>query len=199
MQNPPWYFKDAGFSNQEAIIEEFRKAIPHVYNDFNLDAEKSIYRAGINNDEVKKNMPLLSAQMKELGLYDAWTSTSFITMVGTEPNFPAHIDAPATATKAARVFALNWPIYNCDESITRFWELPDELNVSNLKNDSVSFEGPRYSDLTIYNLKFACEYTLTKATWLRVDMPHSLELLTNKNRICASMRFSPEPFDYLGL
>jgi hypothetical protein len=190
----PWFHKSANLKYEVEITKEFQNALHILYPEFDLTADISHFKAGVKMDEVKKLMPLLSSILKEEGLYDTWIATSFISASpGSQIN--PHIDAPPSPTFHGRTFALNWPVFNCETSITSFYNIIDDKNIIDrpIKYDP---NGSHYRVMKYPELEFADSVILSKPTWLRVDQPHDVKVFGNSTRLAASLRFTPEPFDY---
>ena len=198
MHTPVWYFKFANLNLAAEITKEFQKSLPIVYPEFDILTSQSTYKQTPNNI-VKDAMPLLSKVLKDEGLYDTWTSTSFI-VTHSGALYRPHIDKPATETTPARVFALNWPIYNCDTSVTSFYKVPSTINKQ--KVHIIPNVGERlayFTNMSETILELVDSLTINQPTWLRVDIPHGVRVTSKNTRLIASLRFTPEPYKYLGL
>lgn len=88
-----------------------------------------------------------------------------------KPNtgFPIHIDARRTA-------ALNIPIYGSTGSVTKFYEMPDEELIYNDRLIAYQFQN---------NVEEKFEFTLTKPSVIRVNVPHSV-MAGNEHRLIIS-------------
>lgn len=196
--NIPWYHKPANLKYAEEITTEFREALPLLYPEFDLGTARAFFKAGVNNQLVKQLMPTLSAILKEEGLFDTWTSTSFVSAHPEMPINP-HIDAPPSATFAGRTFALNWPVYDCDQSRTSFFKMPEGFDLAKHEVLSVNNNGSRYVTLKEVDLELVDSFVLSEPTWLRVDVPHDVQVFGSSTRLSATLRFTPEPFEYHGI
>lgn len=208
MRTPPWYYKEVDVENLDAIIQEFRANLPIIWPGFDINTiDKTIFKSTIANNDVKAAMPILSQYMKDIGLYDRWCITSpYVKIIGTGPT--PHIDRAATPTRPARMLSFNFPIYNCQFAKTYFAKAPDDWDFKRTplyedkKTEAAIFPGLDFAAMEILD-----EVTLTKATWMRVDVPHGVltpysyqhGMIGNGARVSACLRFEPEPLEHVGL
>jgi hypothetical protein len=190
-----WYHKRANISTIQAqqITKEFQEALPIVYPEFKLENNyltKGTFHDKIDNDLLRELIPTLSVVLKDMGIYHLWEKTA---LVAATPNQPVTIHRDGTPN-FKRLIALNFPIHNCEDSVTSFYEVKE--GVERIE-ELVPNKGTPYTKLILNkdDLVKVDSVIVDQPTWLRVNALH--EVLTNKNRIAASVRFKPEPVDYL--
>jgi hypothetical protein len=194
---PSWYYKRAAIHPDVTlqITKELQSALPIVYPEFDLENKnliKGTFHDKIDNNLLRELVPSLSIYLKELGIYDIWEKTA---LIAATPNrsVPIHRDG---TPNFKRLFALNFPIYNCEDSITTFYEVKDGIDkVEQL----VPNNGTPYTkfDINVDDIIKVDSVIVSEPTWLRVNVLHSVSMTSDKNRIVASLRFKPEPMDYL--
>jgi len=194
---PSWYHKraDIDLAMSHQITTELQAALPIVYPEFDLNNKgliKGTFHDKIDNNLLRELVPALSTYLKELGIYDIWEKTA---LIAATPNrsVPVHRDG---TPNFKRLFALNFPIYNCEDSITSFYEVKDGVEkVEKL----IPNNGTPYTkfDIDTDDIIKVDSVIVSEPTWLRVSALHSVSMTSDKNRIVASLRFKPEPLDYL--
>jgi len=194
---PTWYHKraDIDLAMSHQITTELQAALPIVYPEFDLNNKgliKGTFHDKIDNNLLRELVPTLSTYLKELGIYDIWEKTALIAATPSR-SVPVHRDG---TPNFKRLFALNFPIYNCEDSLTSFYEVKDGIEkVEKL----IPNNGTPYTkfDIDTDDIIKVDSVIVSKPTWLRVSALHSVSMTSDKNRIVASLRFKPEPLDYL--
>jgi hypothetical protein len=194
---PTWYHKraDIDLAMSHQITTELQAALPIVYPEFDLNNKgliKGTFHDKIDNNLLRELVPTLSTYLKELGIYDIWEKTALIAATPSR-SVPVHRDG---TPNFKRLFALNFPIYNCEDSLTSFYEVKDGIEkVEKL----IPNNGTPYTkfDINTDDIIKVDSVIVSKPTWLRVSALHSVSMTSDKNRIVASLRFKPEPLDYL--
>jgi hypothetical protein len=194
---PTWYHKraDIDLAMSHQITTELQAALPIVYPEFDLNNKgliKGTFHDKIDNNLLRELVPTLSTYLKELGIYDIWEKTALIAATPSR-SVPVHRDG---TPNFKRLFALNFPIYNCEDSLTSFYEVKDGIEkVEKL----IPNNGTPYTkfDINTDDIIKVDSVIVSKPTWLRVNALHSVSMTSDKNRIVASLRFKPEPLDYL--
>jgi hypothetical protein len=177
------------------ITTELQAALPIVYPEFDLNNKgliKGTFHDKIDNNLLRELVPTLSTYLKELGIYDIWEKTALIAATPSR-SVPVHRDG---TPNFKRLFALNFPIYNCEDSLTSFYEVKDGIEkVEKL----IPNNGTPYTkfDIDTDDIIKVDSVIVSEPTWLRVSALHSVSMTSDKNRIVASLRFKPEPLDYL--
>jgi len=194
---PTWYHKraDIDLAMSHQITTELQAALPIVYPEFDLNNKgliKGTFHDKIDNNLLRELVPTLSTYLKELGIYDIWEKTALIAATPSR-SVPVHRDG---TPNFKRLFALNFPIYNCEDSLTSFYEVKDGIEkVEKL----IPNNGTPYTkfDIDTDDIIKVDSVIVSEPTWLRVSALHSVSMTSDKNRIVASLRFKPEPLDYL--
>lgn len=92
------------------------------------------------------------------------------------------------------VLAINIPLINCDEAKTCFWDTTEDVN-------KVSFttNGAPYTNFSFESCTKVDEFILTQPAVIRVDVPHSVNNPSFKNRLAISLRFLSDPWDLINV
>ena len=194
---PSWYHKKANIDAlvSQQITKEFQEALPIVYPEFKIEnnyLSKGTFHDKIDNDLLRELVPTLSIVLKDMGIYHLWEKTA---LVAATPKQPVSIHRDGTLN-FRRLIALNFPVYNCEDSITSFYEVKEGVDHA---ESLVLNNGTPYTKMNI-NKDDAIEVDtliLSEPTWIRVNVLHSVRMTSQKTRIAASIRFKPEPLEYL--
>ena len=194
---PTWYHKraDINLAMSQQITTELQAALPIVYPEFNLETSylsKGTFHDKIDNNLLRELVPTLSIVLKDMGIYHLWEKTA---LVAATPNQPVSIHRDGTLN-FRRLIALNFPIYNCEDSITSFYEVREGVELQEVLMPN---NGTTYTKMNI-NKDDAVEVDtviISEPTWIRVNVLHSVRMTSQKTRIVASIRFKPEPLEYL--
>jgi hypothetical protein len=190
---PTWYYKRANLPLSDQIIKEFQDALPILLK--SLGHRERNYNQLSNIDLVKELVPSLSITLKEMNLYDKWHRVS---LVGAWPSMPLPIHRDGSSTKI-REYALNFPIYGCEYSETSFYEQKKEYSdLGDINHQRVNLSGAVFLEPNSQmekQLEKVDSVIVSEPTWLKTGAYHSVT--STKARMAASVRFEPEPFDYL--
>jgi hypothetical protein len=92
------------------------------------------------------------------------------------------------------VLAINIPLFNCENSVTEFWETSENsTRVGHTSN------GSPYIGFNRSRCKKIDEFKLTQPVLFRTDVPHSLNNYSNKNRLGISIRLVTDPWDLVSV
>jgi len=92
------------------------------------------------------------------------------------------------------VLAINIPLVNCDNSVTEFWETPE--NSTRIGHTS---NGSPYIGFNRNKCKKIDEFKLTQPILFRTDIPHSLSNYSTKIRLGISIRLTTDPWDLVSM
>ena len=97
---------------------------------------------------------------------------------------PPHIDSQDNS------LALNFPIQNCENSYTEFYQIPKDSLMIAKRNGEV------LSKSIISNSFGECvtKYYLNSAVLINTHQPHKVVCLDHEQRICISFRFVKDPW-----
>jgi hypothetical protein len=153
------------------------------------------------DDEAKTQCPVLLEEITRLGLDRIFEGVGFL-VVPPGCYTPLHIDNGVTIT-------LSIPIINCENSYTVWYKDPERINLSTnlncigqdtllnpenavhelvdyLKNDQVAY-------FKIDPGKEMDRVESVRALWLNTAIPHRPEVLHDKLRVLATLRFNDLP------
>lgn len=105
---------------------------------------------------------------------------------------PIHKRNMAHTDHTLEDLALNWPMKNCEQSKTFFFE----SKVSG-KEDELFNGGGSYTGYDQRYLTYLDSFVLDKPTILNVKVPHKVENYSSEDRWALSLRFSPDPWHLL--
>jgi hypothetical protein len=113
-----------------------------------------------------------------------WNDISYIAMITVAPHdkLPTHIDWDLKDNP----WALNIPIYNCDDTVSIFYRLKDENCEPKVIYQDHGDPFYYYSGDQTEELE---RFYLTKAAFFNTQVPHSALNTTDKARIIISIRF----------
>ncbi len=143
----------------------------------------------IDHHDLLEKSPQLKAFLTELDLIDKIRLVRTVTVMP-KGFYSAHVDGSAQDS-IPRTVALNIPMVNCDDSLTRFFERKGPgikpLVKSNKKMD-FSYQDYSYDDIVLKT-----QFTLRHPTFLKICEIHDVINNSSKVRYCLTIRFSPEP------
>lgn len=168
-----FYFKHIEIPNLDQILAEFKIEIdfnqysePFSYIDLNFLNNCTLFGDWCkkNNLEIRKAAIIMSDQKFN--------------------HFPPHIDSQDNA------LALNFPISNCEDSYTEFYEIPKNSLIITKKKENV------LSKSIIAESFGNCitKYNLNSAVIINTHRPHKIVCANTKKRICLSIRFMKDPW-----
>lgn len=149
-------------------VDEVRK-IQYEFNQAMPDNDLFFQNLNIDTKHV------LSLPLKEVVLIQVppW---------GGIDNEGIHTDAGDTK------LAINIPLYNCEDSITSFWESSISPELYKTKNNH------EYAYYKADNCKKIAEFKLIDPVIFEVKIPHTVTNPTNKWRRAISLRFIKDPW-----
>lgn len=117
------------------------------------------------------------------------------------PSKMAYINIGSNTTQiihcdwGAETLALNFPVYNCLDTFTEFYDVPEsELR----EGKTMGTELPFYYYNNLDNKKFVDKFTLSKPVLLNIKKAHSVVNKTSSSRISLSFRFKTDPWFLIG-
>ena len=138
-------------------------------------------------EEVLKWVPEITSVLRVLDITDFY-SVAIIRALPSSiaPNFP-HTDIMPLPDQQV---ALNWPVYNCKDTYTTFYELkPDQKPEHNKLINNMPYERVTYDQVVeTHRIK------IDRPTLIRYDVLHAVVNKTNSVRITASLRFKTNPW-----
>jgi hypothetical protein len=182
---PTWCWKP--FDDVPELLE-IQKEFQHIQQlQFpGLNQNDFLY---VDKDILEHHAPVYCEFLKRIKLYKRRSDTALISSYGSKP-FPIHIDGEDWEN---RCFALNLPVYNCDQSYTVWYKgtrsgLPGGYTDPN----------DNRSDAILYDEATAVEIDRMPASTpaiVNISVPHRPVTLHGKLRYLVSTRFGPELFD----
>jgi hypothetical protein len=88
--------------------------------------------------------------------------------------------------------ALQIPLENCELSTTNIWSSPETPPTQYTEN------GHPYNFFDPEKCKLITSFNLTRPTFFRTDLPHSVDNPTDQTRKAISIRFKQDPWDLIG-
>lgn len=113
-------------------------------------------------------------------------------LIQVEPNAIGRIHTDWRPTDYGYQLALQIPLVNCENTITKLWEsdyIPPTQYTAN---------GQPYNYYDPDRCKKVTEFKLVQPTIFRTDVPHSVDNPTNLTRKAISIRFKQDPWDLVG-
>jgi hypothetical protein len=187
---PTWLYKSITVDNLAQIQAEclavFNK---HYTTAFGGRGFTFIY---IDQDILRAEAPTYIQFLKEIDLYEKWSATAMIGMIGESrlTDSPIHVDS---TDWLARSYALNIPIVNCGDSNTVWY------NVAERDELSYSSDDTRFTTVQTFKPETSTEIgrmSSNNPAWINVGIPHRAENNNANLRLLFSTRFYPELHDY---
>lgn len=167
-----FYFKYLDLPYDRAEVENLYNLYPNMPGRFNM----------LKTDEAMSQLPVLSSLFKSLNLVPS--KVAYIN-IGRNTTQIVHIDW------GVENLALNFPVYNCSDIYTEFYDIPDsELKEGKTMGTGLPFY--YYSDMT--DKKYVDKFSLTKPVLLNIKKPHSVVNNSTLSRISLSFRFKTDPW-----
>jgi hypothetical protein len=194
-----WYHKRANLDPElvSRITKELQDAIPIIYPEFafNKYLVRGNFHDKIDQDLFKELLPSMAVALKQIGIYDMWHRTGLVSATSYQPVKIHRDDIEGSVNP--KTIALNFPIYNCEESITSFYEIKEGVEIIETQEREIS-SGKPWTKIADSCLEEVDSVVISEPTWLRVNKYHGVKLKMEKTtRIAASLRFRPEPLDYV--
>ena len=190
MQCPTWLYRTVNIKNINEIQKEFLDIAYTTITDFE-NRDTNYFR--LDHYLIIKKAPIFINLLKKLELYDRWLSdadtqrNAYTGLVTTNNGvvFPMHKDF---RDWKQRTYSLNFPLINCEDSYTVWYDSKIELTpppLDDSKNQAASF----WSDEGAIELG---RMPATQTAFLNLSIPHRPVSYHNKIRSIVTTRFSPE-------
>jgi len=173
------YHKFVAFENVESITKKLQDHWRFMLDSTILNAKAFYF------DEINSVVPELIEQFQEKQLKFN-IGRAFVTIANS--SIPIHLDG---TLKMKKHFALNWPVFNTNDSTMNWYDPINRDEIVVLKNENYSSEIPIYNK---DNCRLLESFVLSRPTMVKVDTPHDVINYSNMNRVILSFRFDPEPF-----
>lgn len=192
MNCPTWLYRPVTIKNLDTMQREFLDIAATIPNFENRDTD--YFR--LDHHLVIEKAPVFINFLKKIGLYNRWLTdadtqrnayTGFVT-TNNDKIFPMHKDF---RDWKQRTYALNFPLINCEDSYTIWYDskielIPPKLNDS--KNEAASF----WSDDGAIEVG---RMPATETAFINLSIPHRPFSYHNKIRSIVTTRFTPEIHD----
>lgn len=161
------------------------KLITHRLRQFvekNGFIERGAYVTGVGLERTHNAIPELKELFASYGLYDLRSMLIIrIPPLSTAQNYP-HTD---TMESPDMKVAINWPIYNCEETFTTFYEAkPGVVPVPSILSNGLPYTKYEYDQVNeTHRMK------INVPTAIRYDVLHAIVNDTPNIRMTASFRF----------
>lgn len=141
-----------------------------------------------------KFIPELCKELKKLGFYDIWKTTSIVVLY--DNKMPIHKDVGVDTS-------LNIPVLNCQGSETIFYKCEGAPELLQLKN-TVELENNKGLDVSYrgYSPEQCVEISrveVTKPTLMNVTVPHTVSVSSKVPRIVIAVRLNIRPEELLNV
>jgi hypothetical protein len=183
---PTWCWKPFDILDSELsqIQKEFQSIQQQLFPDLNKN--NFLY---IDKDTLEYQAPAYCQFLKRVELYERRSNTAIISNQR-DHAFPIHADGD---NEANRCFALNLPVYNCDQSYTVWYkgtrsDRPGEYTDVSDKRSYAIF----YDEATAVEID---RMPASTPAIVNISVPHRPVTLHNNLRYLVSTRFNPELFD----
>jgi len=175
-------YKIINIPNQDEIVKELKNNFPLYFG--NITEDRSQFY-GCNVKLVKEVCPLLGNFLRSVNLYDRWLGGG-ISIIG--PSImPVHTDSD----KPLRIYALNIPIFNCQDSYTVWYNPidPTKFEKKEYVSNDVKVISNHYSKDNIVELDRVCSDSVV---FVNIKTPHHGINHSSNLRALISLRFIPE-------
>ena len=154
-----------------SILQEYSKK---------LTERTELYCEAFYKEDLCRLLPTLVKQFEDRGwLFDI--AQFFVTPPHSA--LEIHIDGTSSHRK---YWALNWPVHNCNESVTHWYDAdtdnPGKWGTNNDFGEGVKLFTPEQCTLVE-------SYSVTSPTWVKIDVPHTTMNHSDKTRVMSSFRF----------
>jgi hypothetical protein len=167
-----FYFKYLDLEYNSIEVESLYKIYKDTPGRFNL----------IKTNEVMQYLPSIDILFKNLNLVPS--KVAYIN-IGPNTTQVIHCDW------GVENLALNFPVYNCSEVFTEFYDIPDsELREGKTMGTALPF----YYYENLNNKKFVNKFILNKPALLNIKKAHSVVNTSRFSRISLSFRFKSDPW-----
>jgi hypothetical protein len=191
ISKPSWLYKPVDVSNLDNIKLEFQTIFNKHYS--NVFGDRGFTFSYLDKDIVRAEAPSYIQVLKDLGVYDRWTSCVFVGTLGDarHKDSPIHVD---TEDWQSRSYALNMPVINCEDSHTVFFEATIPDSDAYLSGDSTGYKTAR--GFKEEGSREIGRWNVESPAWVNVTIPHRAENSNPDLRLIISSRFWPEIHDY---
>jgi len=176
--------KTLNVKNQLEIQQELADNFPLYLGDIN--SIESGYRLG-ETQKLKLFCPKLANFLIKNNLYERWVNTG-ISIIRKNYQMPVHSDQPDVPE---RIYALNIPIFNCQNSVMVWYNVIKE----NLAKDLDYASGKYTVAYTAYpadNVREIDRANSNSFMFVNVKIPHNGINFDDKVRCIMSLRFKPD-------
>jgi hypothetical protein len=185
-----WLYRPA-----KVNIEDYREDLTRLKQDLMPDLDKfyDTHFIPVSHDDLRKNCPNIIKLIQSWDLEDRMAEDALI-LVKPNKKYAIHRDF---ARWKARNIALNFPVANCEDSYTAFYEaeiLPKETMSGTLGENVYVSHALAVNNETAREIG-RCDSTIPH--WINVYVPHAPVVNHDRVRIALSIRFQPELFDYI--
>jgi hypothetical protein len=190
MLQPSWLYKSITVDNLSCIQDEclavFNKHYSLVFGN------RGFTFSYVDQDILRSEAPAYIQFLKDIELYDKWSTTAIIGVIGESRiiDSPIHVDS---TNWLARSYALNIPIINCNDSHTVWYDVSDDDIITYSSNDA------RFNTVQTFKPESSTEIgrmVASNPAWINVGIPHRAENNNKDLRLLFSARFYPELHDY---
>jgi hypothetical protein len=139
----------------------------------------------------KENMPSNREFFQEITMplktfIDSKIAKAVLIQVAPFANCPIHADH---VNGSNCKLALNIPLENCENSVTRLWDISDQVTEVKYTPNKARYH---YYDPLL--CKKITEFQLTKSVLFDTTVPHSVHNMSDKWRRAISLRFESDPW-----
>jgi hypothetical protein len=169
-------------SNTKEIQQEILKSLLDKFD--NLDNIPKGFSAA-DTSQLKKDCPALNKFLESKQLFSRWVGTGMSFLK--DSSLSIHSDSLIKN----RIYALNIPIINCDNSYTIWYRLKDNIipRLDFYKSGKESVLSYQYKDSDTEEI---CRLEINQPTVVNVKQPHRGISFSGKPRILISLRFREE-------
>lgn len=194
---PDWLYKEANISKNDVhlIKLELLKYINAwaLQNNTKLMDIKSQF-IGIDirkNNNLVSSLPVLMNVLGNFGIDKLLSVLAFI-VVTPDKYFPIHIDCEDPTVMS---FALNIPVLNCEDTVTVWYDtLPESESQYSIAG---TYHGEHATVCSQSNAKEIGKCEANTPHWVNISKPHAPVCSHSKLRINASLRFTPEIYNFI--
>lgn len=170
-------YKLLQFEKYDIITQKLQYHYRKMLESTQLDASPIYF------DELNSIVPELIVQFDNKNLmFDI--GRAFVTPPGC--SLPIHLDGSETYLKD---MAINWPLYNTEESIMNWFSTNDTFEITSDLRYSPHIKVYREENCTLID-----SLKLTSPALVKINIPHNVNNFGKYNRVVISFRFKPEPY-----
>ena len=175
-------YKTINLPNRDKIVKELENNFPVYFGKITEDKSKFY---GCNVKLVKQVCPLLGDFLRGTNLYNRWLGGG-ISIISSS-TMPIHTDSD----RPLRNYALNIPIFNCQDSYTVWYEPIDATKFERKEyvSNDVTVISNHYSKDNVVELGRVCSDSVA---FVNIKTPHHGINHSSNLRALISLRFVPE-------